>query len=51
MSKFEETGDLGMLEGRGWKRIPNEIAEEVALALIEKSLVPNILQQVLSGIA
>lgn len=35
MSKFKQTGKLGMLEGRGWKW--NEIAEKVALVLIEKA--------------
>ncbi|GBL61795.1 hypothetical protein AVEN_273679-1 [Araneus ventricosus] len=35
--KFEETGESGVLQGRGWKRLSNETAEEVALAVVERA--------------
>ena len=36
IKKFEETGDFGVMQGRGWKRNSNETVKEVALAVLEK---------------
>ena len=33
---FEETKDLGMMRGRGRKRISNETVKEVAFAVVER---------------
>ncbi|GFS62268.1 hypothetical protein TNCV_5031431 [Trichonephila clavipes] len=35
--KFEETGDLGVLLGRGWKPVGIETAEDVATTVVEKA--------------
>ncbi|GFX05479.1 hypothetical protein TNCV_1008011 [Trichonephila clavipes] len=35
--KFEETGDLGVLPGRGRKPVENETVEEVGTAVIERA--------------
>lgn len=37
MTKFEETGELRVLQGRGRKRISQETAEEVALAVVDRA--------------
>ena len=34
--KFEETGDLGVVRGRGRKRILSEIVREVAFDIVER---------------
>ncbi|GFT98664.1 hypothetical protein TNCV_1901441 [Trichonephila clavipes] len=41
--KFEETGDLGVLPGRGQKPVGTETGEDVAAAVIERvsSSIPN----------
>ncbi|GBN03904.1 hypothetical protein AVEN_221701-1 [Araneus ventricosus] len=36
ITKFEETGELGVLQGRWRKRLLNETAEKVALAVVDK---------------
>ena len=36
IQKVEETGDLGVIQGRGRKRISNEAAEEVAFDVVER---------------
>ena len=36
IQKFEETEVLGVMRGRGRKRISNETVEEVALAVVER---------------
>ena len=36
IQKFEEIGDLGVMRGRGRKRISNETVEAVALAVVER---------------
>ncbi|GBN13602.1 hypothetical protein AVEN_260752-1 [Araneus ventricosus] len=35
ITKFEDAGELGVLQGRLRKRLSNETAEEVALAVVE----------------
>ncbi|GBN16768.1 hypothetical protein AVEN_156101-1 [Araneus ventricosus] len=37
ITKFEETGELGVLQGKGRKRLSNETAEEVPLAAVERA--------------
>ena len=36
IQKFEETGDSGVMRGRGRKWISNETEEEVAFAVLER---------------
>ncbi|GFT32039.1 hypothetical protein TNCV_3468721 [Trichonephila clavipes] len=44
--KFEETGNLSMLPGRGRKSVGTETGEEVAIAVVERATtVPSFLQQ------
>ena len=47
IQKFEETGDLGVIREKRKKWTLNEFVEGVALAIIEESLVPDILCQAL----
>ncbi|GFX42478.1 neutral ceramidase 2 [Trichonephila clavipes] len=35
--KFQATGDLGVLPGRGWKRFETETVEEVTTAVVERA--------------
>ncbi|GFW28799.1 hypothetical protein TNCV_201221 [Trichonephila clavipes] len=44
--KFQETGDLGVLPGRGRKPVRTESVQEVATAVVERaSSSPSILRQ------
>ena len=36
IQKFEEIGNLGVMRGRGRKRISNETVDEVAFAIVER---------------
>ena len=36
IQKFEETGDLGVMQGRGRPRISNETIEEVVFDIVER---------------
>ncbi|GFU70535.1 hypothetical protein TNCV_2511911 [Trichonephila clavipes] len=50
--KFEETGDFGVLPGRGLKPVGTETVEEVATAVVERtSSETSSLQQALSTTA
>lgn len=40
--KFKETEEMGVLQGRGWKRIVNETVEEVALVSVVRDSGPNL---------
>lgn len=42
ITKFEESGELGVLQGKGRKRISDETVEEVALLIVERAVIIDI---------